>query len=654
MKSIVKKILSLAVCVAVLTGILNFGILADGKLTVSLAVQRRTNGDVELTVSLENNEGKTVKLDAEIKYDKSMLKLLNASALTGEDDTFNKKGADKLALTIESFEGNGKIATALFEVNENAQGEAKFTFEHLTANDGTTVTGIPASVNIDKKAETKIELSEKNTELTVGQEKTITATVTPEETELTWSSSDEDIATVDNSGKVTGVAKGNVEITAKAADGTESKCNVTVIEASNVPTGIEVDETLTITVGETKKPSVKLLPDGATGEIEYTSADETIATVSNDGAVTGVKKGEVKIIVKCGELEKFCMVTVNEKNVELTGIKLDFNTLTLESGERWNLKVSATPAGATIDGKPEWSSSNTKIATVSDEGRVRAKTGVNGTTVITVKYGGFEATCAVTVVHISATDLTLEKDSCELEIGDTTNIKATVSPTDSHDIPEYSSSDESVATVSSKGKVTAVGEGEATIIVKAGSLNKEFKVKVIKPEEDDRLESITLSNDNIELKAGEQLKLTYTTVPETIENFELTAKWLSGDDEIAEVAEDGTVTAKKEGMTVITLWLGTKNAKCTIRVIDDGEVTTVPTLPVTDVPETDTESDAQTQNVSEPSNGNGIFKVILVAIITLVVMFIALTVLYFVQKKRAADYEDDDDDDYYDDDDDDI
>lgn len=654
MKSIVKKLLSLAVCVALLTGILNFGILAEGELTVSLSARKNDDGNVELTVSLENNNDATVNLEAKIQYDKAKLTLSQAEALTGNgDDTFNKSGSEYVALTVEGFAGNGTLAKAVFKIKDDVEGEAKFVFSSLKANDGITVTGSPASINIEKKAETKIELDKTDLEIKVGENGKITATVTPDGTEITWSSSATDVATVDDSGNVTGIGAGEAVITAKAADGTEAKCNVKVTAQPTEPKTIEVDD-ISVTVDEEKSLNYTL-PEGVTGDVKFTSDDEKIAKVDSDGKVKGVSAGETNITVECGEYKGTCKVTVTAASVELKGIKLDYSTLTLESGERQNLKVSAEPAGATIDeSKLKWSSSKTDIATVSDEGRVRAKTKVSGKTVITVKYGEFEAKCEVEVVYIPATGVTLEKEECEIEIGDTSIIKATVTPSDSHDIPEYSSSDEKVATVSSKGKVTAVSEGEATITVTVGKFTFEYKVKVVTPAADERLEGVTISDENLELKVGEQYKLTYTTVPETIENFELTPKWSSGNDEIVEVDAEGNVTAKKAGMTTITLWLGTKKSECTVKVNDNDAVTTATPDTVTNVPTTTTDDglDTQTQAVAEPSGSNGIFKVILVAIIILVVMFIALTVLYFVQKKRAADYEDDDDD-YYDDDDDD-
>lgn len=657
MKSIAKKLLSFAVCVALLmgmTGILNFGVLAEGELTVSLAASKNSDGNVELTVSLENNDEATVNLEAKIQYDKGKLAFLQAETLTGNgDDTFNKNGSEYVVLAVEGFTGNGSLAKAVFKIKDGAEGEAKFVYSSLKANDGITVTGSTTSINIEKKAETKIELDKTNFEIAVGENGKITATVTPDGTEITWSSSNVDVATVDNSGNVTGVGAGETVITAKAADGIEANCNVKVTAQPTEPKTIEIGD---ISVTENEEKSLNYtLPDGVTGTVKFTSDNEKIATVDADGKVKGVSAGETNITVECGEYKGTCKVTVTAAIVELKGIKLNYDTLTLDSGERQNLKVSATPVGATIDeSKLKWSSSKTNIATISDEGRVRAKTGVNGTTVITVKYGEFEAKCEVTVVYIPATSVTLEKEECEIEIGDTSTIKATVEPSDSHDIPEYSSSDEKVATVSSKGKVTAVGAGEATITITVGKITAEYKVKVIMPVADERLEAVTISDENLELKVGEQYKLTYTTVPETIENFELTPKWSSGNDEIAEVDAEGNVTAKKAGMTTITLWLGTKKSECTVKVNDNTETTTVPDGAVTNVPTqtTDNVLDTQTQAVSEPSNSNGIFKVILVAMIILIVMFIALTVLYFVQKKRAADYEDDDDD-YYDDDDDD-
>ena len=160
--------------------------------------------------------------------------------------------------------------------------------------------------------------------------------------------------------------------------------------------------------------------------------------------------------------------------VELTGIALTEHEITLEKGGNKVLEVKFTPENAT-NKTLTWVSSNTSIVTVTDGIVV----GVGaGTTEIIVKSGNFTDKCQVTVV-ISATSVSLDQTELTLAPGETATLKATVLPEDSTDEVEWSSSDETIATVKD-GEVTAASEGEATITAKVGDKTATCSVKVDK------------------------------------------------------------------------------------------------------------------------------------------------------------------------------
>ena len=160
--------------------------------------------------------------------------------------------------------------------------------------------------------------------------------------------------------------------------------------------------------------------------------------------------------------------------IELTGIALTEHEITLEKGGNKVLEVKFTPENAS-NKTLTWVSSNTSIVTVTDGVVVGV---APGTTEIVVKSGNLTDKCQVTVV-ISATSVSLDQTELTLTLGEMATLKAIVLPEDSTDEVEWSSSDETVATVKD-GEVTAVAVGETTITAKAGDKTATCSVKVDK------------------------------------------------------------------------------------------------------------------------------------------------------------------------------
>ena len=158
--------------------------------------------------------------------------------------------------------------------------------------------------------------------------------------------------------------------------------------------------------------------------------------------------------------------------VELTGIALTEHDITLEKGGNKVLEVKFTPENAS-NKTLTWVSSNTSVVTVTDGVVVGV---APGTTEIVAKSGNLTDKCQVTVV-ISATSVSLDQTELTLAPGETATLKATVLPEDSTDKVEWSSSDETIATVKD-GEVTAVAEGDAMITAKAGDKSATCSVKV--------------------------------------------------------------------------------------------------------------------------------------------------------------------------------
>ena len=162
-----------------------------------------------------------------------------------------------------------------------------------------------------------IELSESEKTVFVGDTFTITATVKPEDAfnrTVTWSSSDPSIATVDENGTVTAIAKGEAIITAESDDGVKAECKVTVekkvaaIELSESEKTVFVGDTFTITA--TVKPE-----DAFNRTVTWSSSDPSIATVDENGTVTAIAEGEAIITAESADgVTAECKVTVEKKD----------------------------------------------------------------------------------------------------------------------------------------------------------------------------------------------------------------------------------------------------------------------------------------------------------------------------------------------------
>jgi uncharacterized protein YjdB len=153
--------------------------------------------------------------------------------------------------------------------------------------------------------------------------------------------------------------------------------------------------------------------------------------------------------------------------LHVTGVSLNTSSQSLTVGQTFQLTATLSPTNAT-NKAVTWSSSNTAIAEVDASGLVTAKAAGAATITVTTTDGGKTATCAVTVTNttVGVTGVSLDASSQSLTVGQTFQLTETVSPTNAtNKAVTWSSSNGSVASVSSSGLVTANAAGTATITV---------------------------------------------------------------------------------------------------------------------------------------------------------------------------------------------
>ncbi len=500
----------------------------------------------------------------------------------------------------------------------------------------------------------EITLDKTDIKLDKGATEQLTATVSPEDASdasVSWISSNNQVATVDQSGKVTAVKPGTATITAKAGEKTAT-CKVTV---SSPLKGISIEKEISLGISATYTLKVTYNPDDTTSNkaVTWTSSNPAVAKVDK-GVVTALSNGTAVITASCGEFSAECKVTV--KDIPVTSVKLDKTSIELGKGATAVVKATLLPEDHTYNGNITWTSSNPSVATVSANGMITAVSG--GNAVITAQVGMVKATCSVRVIDIPAKSVTLDKISLEIKAGERATLKATVSPSNSTDAVKFVSSNQNVAIVDNTGTVIAVGEGTAVITAIAGEKTTACTVTVSKSEEQTKITEVLISDKQLTLAVGEKYTLSYTVTPSN--EIPKTFVWISNDYTVATVDDLGVVEAVAPGQTQITILIDASvYAECTLTVVETSDTTDGGQ---TDIPVTGTDTDVQTEDTTLPYGmGDGdtlpaddigakdtgaIFKIILIIIIILILLFIAITIIYFVKKKNAYDYDDDDDDDY--------
>ena len=294
----------------------------------------------------------------------------------------------------------------------------------------------------------------------VGESKDIEATVTPANAEytLTWSISDNSIATVYQNGMITGKSVGYADLKVKADNGVYAMCRVSVYKPT--PSSISMKSSLAMNEGDTYTLSPTVYPSNSQYTLTWTSSNTNVATVSSSGKVTAKSAGTANITVKTDNGKTAtCNVTVSAKSVTSVSIP---STLSLEADETYTLTPTVTPSDAATS--YTWSSDNSNVATVSQSGVVSAKNA--GTANVTVKTdNGKTATCNVTVSAKSVTSVSIPS-TLSLEAGETYTLTPTITPSDAATSYTWSSDNNSVAGVSQTGVVTAKEAGIANITVK--------------------------------------------------------------------------------------------------------------------------------------------------------------------------------------------
>lgn len=427
---------------------------------------------------------------------------------------------------------------------------------------------------VDDVAEVK--LSNYSADINIGGTTYLTATVLPDNAyyeDIKWSSTNPAVASVQN-GRIQGLSEGSAGIRATANGVSSKTCQINVKPIQVNLITLDYYER-TLYVGSTCKLTHTIQPKDATNQnVVWTSNNPGVASVDNDGTVTARAKGTAQITVTSLDsrrLSATCRIQVIQSgNVAVSGIALNSSSLNLSPGQSSTLSYSIYPSNAT-NKSVTWSSSNTNVATVNASGTVTAKSAGNATITVKTVDGGYSSTCKVTVAgsNVRVTGISVSPTSISMAPSTTKTLSYSIYPSNaSNKNVTWSSSNATVASVTSIGTVVAKKSGTATITVKTddGGYTATCKVTVTSSGDGVAVTGISLNKRSLKMTVGETYQLVGTITPSNASNKIII--WSTRNKNVADVDDNGKVTATGNGSTTITAKTddGGFTATCSISV----------------------------------------------------------------------------------------
>lgn len=409
----------------------------------------------------------------------------------------------------------------------------------------------------------------------------LAATVGPDDATdktLTWKSTSPNDVSVDSTGTVKVLRNFDTAVTITATTvsvpAITASCSVTVNTVA--VDGISLSDTsITLYKGSWKTISAVVTPSGAADPaVTWTSSAPSVATVDSTGKITAVgvptdkEYGEATITAQTSNSSVKATITVKVlPAVLITSLTLNKSDLALNVGDEETLTVTGTPSTAT-NKTINWSSSNKDVASVSSSGKIIAAS--KGTAVIKAEAtdgSGKYASCVVTVNNIQVLNVYLDKSSFDLSEGDTATVKATIYPTNAtNQAIKWTSSNTSVATVDSKGNITAgATKGYSIITAAATDGSGKYAECVVLSKPKISVTGITINyGASLDLLVSDSTYLKATILPANATTQ--TATWTSSNASVASIDANGLLKGLTLGEATITATADGKTASIKITV----------------------------------------------------------------------------------------
>lgn len=327
--------------------------------------------------------------------------------------------------------------------------------------------------------------------------------------------------------------------------------------------GVEYADNIIIFIGQSGTVNCTVLPDNATNpSLSYHSSDESVLEIYSNGRIFAVGKGSAKITVCSAENESLGdEITITVLKVLPEGIEIDNLPPELRVGDAHRLDLVFRPTN-TSDRSVIWESSDETVISVSESGKLTAMAeGTATVSVTSVADPSLNSSVEITVLPkpdvpmIPPESLTIESDTTVGYIGSTIKLSAKLYPTNADGNVEWYSSDEGVATISQKGILTCLKEGEVTVIARCAE-NIEHSITISIKEvlsKNIRLdfEDVKAFGNGYTMKQGKSGRvIAILDENATIRNVTFT----SSNENVARIGADGVIEALAGGSTTITVY----------------------------------------------------------------------------------------------------
>lgn len=401
--------------------------------------------------------------------------------------------------------------------------------------------------------------------------------------DFTWESSNPDIISVDEHGTVSALQQGVATITATSKLGLVTRS--IRVSASDFLIYSIVFENERMVINQGEEINLQPILNGEKNirtNLTWVSSDASIASVDENGKVTGKSAGSIYITaideysehsakVRVDVIENVQVEVEKYENVDDEGdsyeqenhpvdvniisISLSPKELNLHIGDEALLQAEIKPSNATNQ-NVTWKSSDTSVATVDANGKITAVSEGSCIIYVTSEEGEKKAFSTVVVKEnvIPVSSISFAKTKYTISEGDKLALVPTIQPSNATSQKvTWKSSDTSVATIDSKGILTAKKSGTVTITATTEDGNKEASVTVtVNPQEEKvvYMEEIDLHYNKQQMELGETVTLSPTYKPENVSNSNIVFK--SSIDEVISITADGVMHANKPGFSIIT------------------------------------------------------------------------------------------------------
>lgn len=488
--------------------------------------------------------------------------------------------------TIATVDNNG-LVTALSEGNA--------TITAITTDGGFTAT---SNISVQRAAipVSGISLSQEALNLTVGEESTLVATITPvnaDNTSVSWSSNDENIAIVDANGTITTIGAGETNIVATTADGGFTASTfITVIDSPEVEMLIApnpADYVVYVYFGATVPIDISVLNiyDGNSNMVKTFNDPSSILDGENYRLIVNdLPVGDYTIEGVSSFGNYTHQLRIERETIPVTGISLNVNNSNLQIGNQLSLVPAITPIDAT-NKAVTWNSSNTSVATVNSLGIVTGLTEGEATITATTVDGNFTANSNISVVTTPVVDAVMlmapnPADYVVYVFFDAPN------PLEITTLNIYDGNNSLVKSFTDPAAVLVEGDnyrltindlpvGTYTVegVSSSGSIEKQLDiVRDVVP-----VTGVSVDISSATMIVGEQLFIPTTITPN--DATDQTINWSTSDPSIATVDTEGYVTAVSQGEAIITATTADGNFQSTSTITVENIIMLIAPNPAT-------------------------------------------------------------------------